>query len=165
MTPDTPALAVRSPRHLVSVGLDLVRVQDVADAIARFGDRYLARVFTPAEVAYCTGAPAPLATQRFAARFAAKEAVRKVLRPADAGIGWRDVEVYRATDGGPALRLHGAAAARAAALGLDDLAVSLTHESEWAAAVVTATRATPGPAILPTPFPPCQTPHQEPSHA
>lgn len=125
----------------MTVGLDLVRVQDVADAIARFGDRYLARVFTPAEVAYCAGAPAPLAAQRFAARFAAKEAARKVLRPADAGIGWRDVEVYRAPDGGPALRLHGEAAARAAAIGLGALAVSLTHEAEWAAAVVTAAAA------------------------
>lgn len=137
----------------MTVGLDLVRVQDVADAIARFGDRYLARVFTPAEVAYCVGAPAPLAAQRFAARFAAKEAARKVLRPVDAGIGWRDVEVYRASDGAPALRLHGAAAARAAAIGLRDLAVSLTHEAEWAAAVVTAAATTPPP------------PSQEPTHA
>lgn len=126
----------------MSVGLDLVRVRDVADALARFGDRYTARVFTSAEVAYCAAAPAPLAAQRFAARFAAKEAARKVLRPAgDApGLGWREVEVCRAPDGGPALRLHGAAAARAAALGLGDLAVSLTHEAEWAAAVVTAVR-------------------------
>lgn len=130
------------------VGLDLVRVQDVADAIARFGDRYLARVFTPAEIAYCAAAPAPLAAQRFAARFAAKEAARKVLRPGpgdDTGLGWRDVEVWRATEGGPALRLHGAAAERARAAGLSDLAVSLTHEAEWAAAVVTAASPPPAP--------------------
>lgn len=124
------------------VGLDLVRVQDVADAIARFGDRYVARVFTAAEAAYCAAAPGPIAAQRFAARFAAKEAARKVLRagPTDAGLGWREVEVCRDADGGPALRLHGAAAARAAAAGVTDLAVSLTHEAEWAAAVVTAVR-------------------------
>lgn len=128
------------------VGLDLVRVQDVADAIARFGDRYVTRVFTPAEIAYCQAAPAPLDAQRFAARFAAKEAARKVLRPGpgDAGLGWRDVEVWRAPDGGPALRLHGAAADRARVAGFPALDVSLTHEAEWAAAVVTA--AAPGSA-------------------
>lgn len=132
----------------MAVGLDLVRVQDVADALARFGPRYVGRVFTSAEAAYCTAAPAPLAAQRFAARFAAKEAARKLLRPADApGIGWRDVEVCRAPEGGPALLLHGAAARRAAELELGELAVSLTHEAEWAAAVVTAVRLTaPSPA-------------------
>jgi holo-[acyl-carrier protein] synthase len=140
----------------VPVGLDLVRVQDVADAIARFGDRYLTRVFTAAEIAYCRAAPAPLDAQRFAARIAAKEAARKVLLPAAAGhaaigatgpgaagLSWRDVEVWRAPEGGPTLRLHGAAAERARAVGLSHLAVSLTHDAEWAAAVVTAA---PAPA-------------------
>ena len=130
----------------MTVGLDLVRVQDVADAIARFGDRYLARVFTPAEIAYCTAAPGPLAAQRFAARFAAKEAARKVLRRGNAGLGWRDVEVCRASDGAPALRLHGPAAQIAAALGVYDLAVSITHEAEWAAAVVTGTTTVVAPS-------------------
>ena len=122
------------------VGLDLVRVQDVAAAIARFGARYIERVFTPAEAAYCGAAPGTLAFQRYASRVAAKEAARKVLRPGDEpdapGIGWRDVEVCHAPGGGPVLHLHGAAAARAVALGLGALAVSLTHETEWAAAVV-----------------------------
>lgn len=135
----------------MTVGLDLVRVQDVAAAIARFGARYVDRVFTPAEAAYCAAAPGPLAIQRYAARVAAKEAARKVLRPTDApdapGLGWRDVEVCRAPGGSPVLRLHGAAAARAIELRLGDLAVSLTHEPEWAAAIVAAVQlAAPEPS-------------------
>jgi holo-[acyl-carrier protein] synthase len=114
----------------LSVGIDLVQVARIAESIATFGDRFVRRVFTDAEIAYASSAP-DLAPMRFAARFAAKEAAKKALGLADAGIGWRDIEVVRAPSGAVALALHGAAA-----VPHDDLAVSISHEGEYATAVV-----------------------------
>jgi holo-[acyl-carrier protein] synthase len=122
----------------MTVGIDLVRVADVAAAIARFGDRYLRRVFTPGEIAYCAGAPPAVAAQRFAARFAAKEAALKTLRAGDAAVPWTAVEVTRLPDGAPELRLSGAAAALAERAGVGPLAVSIAHEGGLASAVVVA---------------------------
>ena len=116
----------------LSVGIDLVQVARIADSIATFGDRFVRRVFTDAEIAYASSAP-DLAPMRFAARFAAKEAAKKALGLADAGIGWRDIEVVRAPSGAVALALHSAAAA---AVPHDGLAVSISHEGDYATAVV-----------------------------
>lgn len=117
------------------VGIDLVRVQDVSDSVERFGARYLDRVFTPAEQAYCAAEPA-VRTQRLAARFAAKEAAVKVLRPEGARPEWTSIEVVRLASGACDLRLTGSAAALADAAGITALAVSLTHEHDHAAAAV-----------------------------
>jgi holo-[acyl-carrier protein] synthase len=117
------------------VGVDLVRVQDVADSVERFKARYLDRVFTPAEQAYCAAEPA-VRIQRLAARFAAKEAVVKVLRPEGARPEWTSIEVVRTESGACDLRLTGTAAALAADAGITALAVSLTHEHDHAAAAV-----------------------------
>ena len=114
----------------LSVGIDLVQVARIAESIATFGDRFVRRVFTDAEIAYASSAP-DLAPMRFAARFAAKEAAKKALGLADAGIGWRDSEVVRAPSGAVALALHGAAA-----VPHDGLAVSISHEGDYATAVV-----------------------------
>ncbi len=111
--------------------MDLVAVAEVAEAIKTHGDRYLRRVYTPREVADCANDPAGLA-----ARFAAKEGVRKVLR--GDGVGWPSVEVVLDADGAPSLRLSGRAAELAAAAGLVEFSVSLTHEAGLAAAVVVA---------------------------
>jgi holo-[acyl-carrier protein] synthase len=116
------------------VGIDLTSVEAVRDAISAHGERYLDRVYTPAEQADCAGDPA-----RLAGRFAAKEAALKVLRPATTdALPWNDIEVVRETGGHVELRLAGRAAAHASAQGLQDFAVSLSHEGDAACAVVVA---------------------------
>ncbi len=123
----------------VGVGIDLVRVSRVAASLAQFGERFLRRVFTEAEIAYATSSPG-LTAERLAARFAAKEAAIKALGLADQGVGWRQIEVQRLPSGSCRLVLHGAAHAAAADAGVSELAVSLSHEGDYATAVVLATR-------------------------
>jgi len=158
MTPPIPgAGAVADQTSSLRVGIDLVSVSDVAASVERFGDRYVRRIFTPHEVEYCRGdAPGPVAGpgeaapaanadpapapsysyKSMAARFAAKEAMVKVLRPVGARPDWREIEVYRSSDGWTEMRLFGQAAVLAAEAGIGELAVSLTHEESTAAAVV-----------------------------
>jgi holo-[acyl-carrier protein] synthase len=122
----------------VSVGVDLVRVADVAESIAAFGQRYLDRVYTPAEVAYslADGGSSDAPARHLAARFAAKEATAKALQSGDEPLDWRQIEVERHGDGSCGIRLHGAARALARRRGALHFAVSLTHERDYAAAVV-----------------------------
>ena len=117
------------------VGIDLVSVDDVAASLARFGSRYVERIFTRGEHADCGGGASAAS---LAARFAAKEATLKVLRPDGHAIPWTAIEVRRAPGGWCELTLHGAAAARAAAQGLHGLSLSLSHEHGYATAVVVA---------------------------
>jgi holo-[acyl-carrier protein] synthase len=119
------------------VGVDVTNVADVAESLQRFGDRYRHRLFTEHELASCPGEP-DLAAASLAARFAAKEAALKVLRPSGARPAWRSIEVRRHQDGWCDLQLHGEAARLADAEGISDLAVSLTHDAGIAAAVVVA---------------------------
>ena len=126
----------------VQVGVDMVSVGDVAASISRFGDRYLCRVYTEHERACCEGA-AEMRAAGLAARFAAKEATLKVLRPVGARPDWRSIEVCRRRGGACDIRLSGQAARLAVAAGIDHLAVSLTHEGPYAAAVVVATSIDP----------------------
>ncbi len=119
-------------------GVDLVELPRVERAVTRYGERFLERVFTPAELVY-TRRRLP----ELAARFAAKEAVSKALGVgmrmlARDGIGWRDVEVLGDWRGRPEVYLHGRAAERAAALGLTEWAISLSHTREYAIAFVVA---------------------------
>jgi holo-[acyl-carrier protein] synthase len=132
----------RRRRHTdrLSVGIDVASVAEVASAVRRFGDRYVRRVFTPAEAAYCRAATGAAAAQRFAARFAAKEAAVKVLQPDSPWSDWRAIEVRRHKSGRCALVLHGRAAALAAAHGFEHLAVSISHDGNHAAAIVVALR-------------------------
>ncbi len=121
----------------MGLGVDLVQVSRVRESIATFGDTYLRRVFTEGEIAYATsGDPAGVAS-RLAARFAAKEATIKALDLAEVGVGWRDIEVVRSPNGAPSLVLHGAARA---ALRDRVLEVSLSHEADYATAVVLSKR-------------------------
>jgi holo-[acyl-carrier protein] synthase len=121
------------------VGIDLVSVDAVRDSIRTHGARYLERIYTAAELRDCEGAagtsPEP---ERLAARFAAKEAALKALRPSNEAIPWRSIEVVRHPSGWVELELSGRAAASAVAQGLRDFAVSLTHEAGYASAVVVA---------------------------
>ena len=119
------------------VGTDLVHVPEVTASIDRFGHRYLARVYTDAELATCRTASEGWASERLAARFAAREAVIKVLRPQE-GTSYRDIEVGHDRSGAPEVHLTGAALRRAAELGLTDGSVSLSHDGSYAMAVYAA---------------------------
>ncbi|MCX7681589.1 MAG: holo-ACP synthase [Anaerolineae bacterium] len=123
---------------MLTVGVDIVEVPRVERMLANYGDRFLERVYTAAEVLYCRARPAELA-----ARFAAKEAVSKALGIgvrvlARDGINWHDVEVLGDERGKPLVRLYGRAAERAAELGLTEWAISLSHTREYAVAFVVA---------------------------
>jgi holo-[acyl-carrier protein] synthase len=122
----------------IRVGLDLVAVQTVADSLSAHGDRYLGRIYSPAEVADCRTGDDGVDPQRLAARFAAKEAAFKVLRVGDEAVAWTDVEVVRDRSGWVSLSLSGRAATLAEAAGIAEFAVSLSHEQGCAAAVVIA---------------------------
>lgn len=123
---------------MLTTGVDLIEISRIERALARHGDRFLERVFTPAEIVYCRARPAELA-----ARFAAKEAVSKALgvgvrMMARDGINWREAEIVGDARGKPLVRLHGRAAERAAELGLSEWAVSLSHAKDHAIAFVVA---------------------------
>jgi holo-[acyl-carrier protein] synthase len=126
-------------------GVDLVSVSRLLESLDGHGERFVARLFTAAErhdVDTLSDTTA-LRAQRLAARFAAKEACIKALGLVDVGLDWRDIEVRRHDDGRCTLALHGVAAARAAALGVTSLALSLSHEDDHAVALVQALVRTP----------------------
>ncbi len=119
---------------MLRTGVDLIEVERIEQAVARFGDRFLARVFTAAELDYCSKRSSSLA-----ARFAAKEAVSKLLGVGiqhPDGVDWREVEIISGERGDPTLRLHGRAAALAESLGFREISVSLSHTREHAIAFV-----------------------------
>jgi len=124
---------------ITCVGLDLVQISQIASSVERFGRRFLDRIFTPRELRYCLADPGTSA-MRLAARFAAKEATRKVLRVDSEGVGWRSIEVRRSPAGWCELALHGDAGALARRKGFVAFSVSLTHEADCAGAVVVAER-------------------------
>ena len=113
-------------------------------SIARFGSRFSERVLTPNERRYVRDRP-----ETFAGRWAAKEAVSKVLGLGVRGIGWKDIEVERLPTGQPAVRLHGRAAARAEQLGMSRIALSITHESDYAVAIAFGVRTAGGRYVFP----------------
>jgi holo-[acyl-carrier protein] synthase len=119
------------------VGADVVSVHQVEESIARFGSRYLERIYTQHELESSVGR-SPVRAASLAARFAAKEATFKVLRPAGHQPDWRSVEVRRHAGGWCTMVLSGHAALLADQAGIAELAVSLTHEGDVAAAVVVA---------------------------
>lgn len=120
------------------VGIDLVRVDEVASSIETFGQRYLDRVFTQHEQQVSSGS-ASVRARSLAARFAAKEAAVKALRLVDGPGDWRAIEVLRHPDGWVELSLTGECAAAARRQGIGELAVSFSHEGNAAVAVVTCT--------------------------
>ena len=121
----------------VRVGIDLVSVQSVRDSMRLHAERYMERVYTERELHDCRTSEG-IAPERLAARFAAKEATLKVLRPTDEAIPWHAIEVLRDPSGWVELQLSGPAATLAAAAGLTDFSVSLTHEGGFASAIVVA---------------------------
>jgi holo-[acyl-carrier protein] synthase len=140
----------RTDPSRLRVGVDLVSVREVARSLERFGERYVRRVFTAHEAAYCRAAAGRAAAARFAARFAAKEATLKALHPETPWADWRAIEVRRHPSGWCELVLHGEAAALARRQGIETLALSMSHDGGRAAAVVVAQARGPC-TILPEP--------------
>jgi len=119
---------------VVGVGIDLVKIQKTARLVEKFGDRFLAKVFTEQEIA--AGKVRALPTQEFSAWFAAKEAVQKALGAGGfGGIRFKEIEVVSVPGGKPGIKLSGKAEKRAEALGVGKIHLSLSHESDYAVAV------------------------------
>ena len=118
---------------MLAVGVDVVEIDRIAQMVERFGERFLQRIYTPAEQAYCAGRAADLA-----ARFAAKEAISKAMGTGMSGLRWTDLEVVVDERGHPSVCLHGPAQARAKALGWQQCVISLSHSRGLAIAVVVA---------------------------
>ena len=116
---------------MLTTGVDIIEVGRVQQVLDRWGQRFLDRIFTEGEQAYCAGRAPNLA-----ARFAAKEATMKALGTGVRGVSWKDIEVVRHTSGAPSLHLTGRALERFQSLGLSHLALSLSHSRDNAVAMV-----------------------------
>ena len=132
------------PPGTTELGIDIIKVGRIRATLERFGTRFSRRVLTPNEQRYVRDRPETLA-----GRWAAKEAVSKVLGLGVRGIGWRDIEIERLPTGQPAVRLHGRAAQRAEQLGMARIAVSISHEAEYAVAIAFGIRSAGGRFLFP----------------
>ena len=137
-------MAFQPPPGTTELGIDIIKVERIRGSIERFGERFARRVLTPQEQRYVANRP-----ETFAGRWAAKEAVSKVLGLGVRGIGWRDIEVERLPTGQPSVRLHGRAAARAEQLGMERIALSISHESDYAVAIAFGIRTAGGRYVFP----------------
>ena len=135
---------VSVPGGTTELGIDIIKVARIRDTLARFGARFSERVLTPSERRYVRDRPETLA-----GRWAAKEAVSKVLGLGVRGIGWKEIEVERLPTGQPAVRLHGRAARRAEQLGMTRIALSISHESDYAVAIAFGIRTAGGRFLFP----------------
>ncbi len=120
---------------IVGTGIDIAEIPRIARAIERFGDRFLNRIYTPVERRYCDSKANR--AERYAGRFAAKEAAMKALGTGwNHGVRWRDCEVERLPGKRPTITFHGRAAEFAAKLGVKNAALSISHTKEQAIAQV-----------------------------
>lgn len=124
--------------RVISIGTDIIECHRIAQMIEKHEEQFLTRVFTRREVAYCSSRKA--ATQHYAGRWAAKEAVLKVLGTGwSRGIQWTDVEVCNDEGGRPSIRLDGQAAKIAEDLGIKEMLISISHCRTYAVAFATGT--------------------------
>jgi holo-[acyl-carrier protein] synthase len=119
---------------MVSVGVDIVEIKRIESAVNRGRERFLRRVYTETELKTCQDRFPSLAS-----RFAAKEAVMKVLGTGGTGIAWREIEVLTGDDGRPSVKLHGRALNKAMGLNLKEVSISLSDSKEYAVAVAIGT--------------------------
>ena len=120
---------------IVGTGMDIAEVLRIAESINRFGERFIRRVFTEGEIRYCDAKANRF--ERYAARFAAKEAAMKALGTGwNNGVRWRDVEVVREPGRRPTIKFHAKAAEVAAHLRTKNISLSITHTAEQAMASV-----------------------------
>jgi holo-[acyl-carrier protein] synthase len=111
--------------------VDLIEIERVKNVFERYGDRFLKRIYTEGEIRYCRGRAPQLAS-----RFAAKEAVMKLLGTGIRGVHWSHIEVVRGRGQAPTIVLHGTALARAKRIGVAHVALSLSHSRDFAVATV-----------------------------
>jgi len=116
------------------IGTDIIEIARIEEAITRWGERFLNRVYTESELRLYHKNLSSLAV-----RFAGKEAVIKALGPRDKRIGWKEIEILSEPNGKPAVQLYGEAQNQANSLGLDKLDISLSHSREYAVAFVMGT--------------------------
>jgi holo-[acyl-carrier protein] synthase len=126
------------------LGIDIIRVERIVRALAKHGRRFPKRILTEAEDAYVRDRP-----ENLAGRWAAKEAVSKVLGLGVRGVGWREIEIVRLPTGQPTVRLHDRALRRAGQLGMQRIAVSISHEREYAVAIALGIRTEGGTFVFP----------------
>jgi holo-[acyl-carrier protein] synthase len=120
---------------IIGIGIDIAEVPRIRQSIERFGDRFLQRIYTAGEIRYCDSKANRV--ERYAARFAAKEAAMKALGTGwNHGVRWRDCEVARLPGGRPTIAFHGKAGEIAARLGVKHAALSLAHTAEQAIAQI-----------------------------
>src|ERR1700712_4567801 len=120
---------------VIGLGTDLIEIERIERSLERFGEQFLARVFTPGEIAYCHARKT--SAESFAARFAAKEAGAKALGTGiSRGVGWKEIEVRRNPGERPTLHWSGRAAERPQEMGVVRTELSLTHSRSTAMAVV-----------------------------
>ncbi|MEO5885582.1 MAG: holo-ACP synthase [Candidatus Limnocylindrales bacterium] len=141
---DLPVPGGLVPAGTTELGIDIIKVERIEATLTRFGARFSDRVLTASEQRYVRGRP-----ETMAGRWAAKEAVSKVLGLGVRGIGWRDIEIERLPTGQPAVRLHGRAAVRAEQMGMGRIAVSISHESDYAVAIAFGVRTAGGRYLFP----------------
>jgi holo-[acyl-carrier protein] synthase len=132
------------PEGTTELGIDIIKIERIAAAIKKFGDRFANRVLTENEQRYVRMRP-----QNFAGRWAAKESVSKVLGLGVRGVGWRDIEIVRLPTGAPSVVLHGRAKTRALQLGMGRIAVSISHEGDYAVAIAFGIRTAGGKYVFP----------------
>jgi len=116
---------------MLHIGVDIIEIDRIEKAITRWGESFLHRVYTEPELELYHKKPSSLA-----ARFAGKEAVIKALGTQAKGISWQEIEILSDSNGKPFVRLYGKAQNQADSLGLDNLAISLSHSREYAIACV-----------------------------
>ena len=126
------------------VGIDIIKVDRIRKAITKHGRRFAKRVLTDHEDAYVRDR-----AENFAGRWAAKEAVSKVLGLGVRGVGWREIEIIHLPTGAPMCRLHDRALRRASQLGMEHIAVSISHEHEYAVAIALGVRTEGGAYVFP----------------
>jgi holo-[acyl-carrier protein] synthase len=128
-------LLIRLEPMIVGTGIDIAEIPRIARSIERFGDRFLNRIYTETERRYCDSKTNRL--ERYAARFAAKEAAMKALGTGwNHGVRWRDCEVVRLPGRRPTITFHGKAAEFAVSLGVTNAALSISHTKDLAIAQV-----------------------------
>ena len=142
--PDPLTSAGIVPEGTTELGIDIIDIDRIRATLERFGTRFARRVLTDAEAAYVRGRH-----ETMAGRWAAKEAVSKVLGLGVRGVGWREIEIVRLPTGQPTVRLHDRAERRAEQLGMGRIAVSISHERAYAVAIAFGVRTAGGRYVFP----------------
>ena len=118
---------------IICTGIDIIEIDRIQNVLSQYGNRFLNKIFTTDVIQYCRGR-----SPNLAGRFAAKEATMKALKTGARGVSWKDIEVIRASNGAPSIKLYNRALARAESLGVSSLSISFSHSRDYAVASVIA---------------------------